>query len=184
MVLQIRDLLGTIYTDELFADLFLTHGQPAETPTTPEGTGRLYLDSHFLTTGAAVSETQFRAARATGRAFLKNVPYDPPYAPDAQYPLRLTTGRTVYHFHTRTKTRRTPNCKPPQRCGWNCPNRTPLGGATSTRPRTRGRCARAWCSPLALRRHCQHRGQRSDLTAWDPVSKQPEFKVAAVSATG
>lgn len=32
VVLQIRDLLGTIYTDELFADLFPTHGQPAEAP--------------------------------------------------------------------------------------------------------------------------------------------------------
>ena len=31
-VLQLRDLLGTIYTDEVFADLFPTHGQPAEAP--------------------------------------------------------------------------------------------------------------------------------------------------------
>jgi transposase len=31
-VLQLRDLLGTIYTDELFADLFPSHGQPAEAP--------------------------------------------------------------------------------------------------------------------------------------------------------
>ena len=29
-------------------------------------------------------------------------------APDADYPLLLTTGRTVYHFHTRTKTGRAP----------------------------------------------------------------------------
>ena len=30
--MQIRDTLGTIYTDEAFADLFPTHGQPAEAP--------------------------------------------------------------------------------------------------------------------------------------------------------
>ena len=27
--MQVRDALGTIYTDEPFADLFPTHGQPA-----------------------------------------------------------------------------------------------------------------------------------------------------------
>src|SRR5689334_23790117 len=30
--IQLRDELGTIYTDEAFADLFPTHGQPAEAP--------------------------------------------------------------------------------------------------------------------------------------------------------
>jgi hypothetical protein len=30
VVMQHRDALGTIYTDEAFADLFPTHGQPAE----------------------------------------------------------------------------------------------------------------------------------------------------------
>lgn len=30
--MQVRDILGTIYTDEVFADLFPTHGQPALTP--------------------------------------------------------------------------------------------------------------------------------------------------------
>ncbi len=32
VVLQLRDALGTIYTDEQFADLFPTHGQPAAAP--------------------------------------------------------------------------------------------------------------------------------------------------------
>src|ERR1700694_740023 len=31
-VMQLRDALGTIYTDEAFADLFPTHGQPAFAP--------------------------------------------------------------------------------------------------------------------------------------------------------
>src|SRR2546421_7797323 len=30
--MQVRDALGTIYTDEAFADLFPTHGQPALAP--------------------------------------------------------------------------------------------------------------------------------------------------------
>src|SRR6266702_1152385 len=32
VVMQLRDSLGTIYTDEVFADLFPTHGQPAVAP--------------------------------------------------------------------------------------------------------------------------------------------------------
>jgi transposase len=32
VVMQLRDTLGTIYTDEAFADLFPTHGQPALAP--------------------------------------------------------------------------------------------------------------------------------------------------------
>src|SRR5437660_7924631 len=31
-LMQLRDTLGTIYTDEQFADLFPRHGQPAEAP--------------------------------------------------------------------------------------------------------------------------------------------------------
>src|SRR5258707_9643073 len=32
ILMQLRDTLGAIYTDEAFADLFPTHGQPAEAP--------------------------------------------------------------------------------------------------------------------------------------------------------
>ncbi len=32
VVMQLRDTLGTIYTDDLFADLFPIRGQPAEAP--------------------------------------------------------------------------------------------------------------------------------------------------------
>jgi len=32
VLMQLRDMLGTLYTDEAFADLFPTHGQPAEAP--------------------------------------------------------------------------------------------------------------------------------------------------------
>jgi predicted molibdopterin-dependent oxidoreductase YjgC len=43
-----------------------------------------------------------------GRAHLRPVLYiEPPETPDADYPLLLTTGRSRYHFHTGTMTRRT-----------------------------------------------------------------------------
>ena len=32
VLMQLRDTLGTIYTDERFADLYPTHGQPAQAP--------------------------------------------------------------------------------------------------------------------------------------------------------
>ena len=44
-----------------------------------------------------------------GRAFLKACHYFKSLEePDDEYPLRLSTGRRVHHFHTRTKTGRTP----------------------------------------------------------------------------
>jgi anaerobic selenocysteine-containing dehydrogenase len=43
-----------------------------------------------------------------GRAILKACHYSPPIEePNEEYPLRLSTGRKVHHFHTRTKTGRT-----------------------------------------------------------------------------
>jgi ferredoxin-nitrate reductase len=90
------------------------------TDNAPEGTERLYTDhvfntrhdycetyGHDLATGGAVTAEKHAAARADGRAHLKAVPWtNPPEDPDGTYPLRLTTGRTVHHFHTRTKTGR------------------------------------------------------------------------------
>jgi anaerobic selenocysteine-containing dehydrogenase len=86
----------------------------------PEGTERLYSDGRFptepdvaedyghdLVTGKPNEEKDFRALEAGGRAILKAAHYSPPdETPDDEYPLRLSTGRTVYHFHTRTKTGR------------------------------------------------------------------------------
>jgi formylmethanofuran dehydrogenase subunit D len=62
---------------------------------------------HDLITGAAVSPEKYRANNPAGRAILKPAEYvAPSEAPDKQYPLLLTTGRLVHHFHTRTKTGR------------------------------------------------------------------------------
>ncbi len=45
--------------------------------------------------------------RPVGRAFLKGCEYTPAHEePSEDFPMLYTTGRTVYHFHTRTKTGR------------------------------------------------------------------------------
>ena len=86
----------------------------------PDGVNNLYTDHHFATdadycetygqdfdTGASVTEEEYRAINPAGRAFIKPAEYRAPReAPDAEYPMWLTTGRLVWHFHTRTKTGR------------------------------------------------------------------------------
>jgi anaerobic selenocysteine-containing dehydrogenase len=88
----------------------------------PNGTDRLYVDHHFITdddqcetyghdlaTGGDVSPNDHAALRFDGRARLKGAEWTPPpEGPDDSYPMQLMTGRTVYHFHTRTKTGRAP----------------------------------------------------------------------------
>ncbi len=88
----------------------------------PDGTVRLYRDGvfatdpeycetygHDLLTGASVGVEAYKALNPAGRAIFKTAPYHTAHeTPDDEYPLRYTTGRTVYHFHTRTKTGRSP----------------------------------------------------------------------------
>jgi predicted molibdopterin-dependent oxidoreductase YjgC len=88
----------------------------------PDGTERLYEDltfptfvevcedyGHDVQTGATFSEAEFKALGSEGRAILKAAKWTAPHewAGD-EYPLALITGRTVFHFHTRTKTGRAP----------------------------------------------------------------------------
>jgi anaerobic selenocysteine-containing dehydrogenase len=62
---------------------------------------------HDLLTGAVTTETEYKAGNPAGRAILKAADHQPPHElPSEDYPLLLTTGRGVYHFHTRTKTGR------------------------------------------------------------------------------
>ena len=86
------------------------------------GTERLYADLTFPTFAEFARTTDMtsrpvpRCRRTTskrsalrGRAILKAAEWTPPHewAGD-EYPFALVTGRTVFHFHTRTKTGRTP----------------------------------------------------------------------------
>ncbi|MBW4716891.1 molybdopterin oxidoreductase family protein [Saccharothrix obliqua] len=64
---------------------------------------------HDLATGAEFGAEEYRAKNPAGRAFLHAVAYEPgAETPTDEYPLVLTTGRTLYQFHTRTKTARAP----------------------------------------------------------------------------
>ena len=87
----------------------------------PDGTERIYTDAPVPHRRRRLRDLRARpddrgggdrrwstgAARYDGRARLKAAQWTPPPEnPDGSYPLALNTGRTVYHFHTRTKTGR------------------------------------------------------------------------------
>lgn len=66
------------------------------------------LYGHDIVTGAAVDAQEYRAKDPMGKARIKAADYaPPPEVPDEEYPFFLTTGRVTYHWHTRTKTGRT-----------------------------------------------------------------------------
>lgn len=84
----------------------------------PEGSERLYQDGNFntefdycelyghdLMTGAAITPDEYKEKNPAGKAMIKPAEYmPPPEIPDEKFPYWLSTGRVVYHFHTRTKT--------------------------------------------------------------------------------
>ena len=86
------------------------------------GGERLYADGRFwshpdvcesygkdMMTGASLEPIEYRSLNPDGKAVLKAAAYVPPQeTPSEDYPLHVTTGRTIWHFHTRTKTGRTP----------------------------------------------------------------------------
>ncbi|GAA5977989.1 hypothetical protein JCM11641_004350 [Rhodosporidiobolus odoratus] len=86
----------------------------------PDGKTRLYDDfifptdnanvesyGHDLFTGTVISPETFKAMNPNGRAILKACHYQAAEEfTDDDFPLRLSTGRVVHHFHTRTKTGR------------------------------------------------------------------------------
>jgi anaerobic selenocysteine-containing dehydrogenase len=88
----------------------------------PEGTERLYRNGQFwstphycesygkdLITGAPLEPTEYRAMNPVGKAVIKAAEYLPPHEPPSEeFPMHLITGRTLFHFHTRTKTGRAP----------------------------------------------------------------------------
>jgi ferredoxin-nitrate reductase len=86
----------------------------------PQGKERLFNDNVFFTdvdytesfghdmeTGTSISKEKYIVMNPAGRAILKTAEYIPALdACDNDFPLQLSTGRRVYHFHTRTKTGR------------------------------------------------------------------------------
>jgi len=182
------------------------------------GTERLYADGRFntdpgyaesyghdLTSGAAFSEEEYRAKEPGARAFLHAARYEPsPEVTTDEYPLLLTTGRTVYHFHTRTKTGRAPELNAAAPDVWaevNAEDAHRLGIADGDRVRIespRGaieapaRVAEIRSGVVFVPFHYGYwdanggeprAANELTITAWDPVSHQPLFKVAAVRLT-
>jgi anaerobic selenocysteine-containing dehydrogenase len=183
----------------------------------PDGTERLYTDGvfgtdpdycetygHDLSTGAEFSEQQYRAKEPGGRAFLHAVDYQPsPEVPSDEYPLLLTTGRTVYQFHTRTKTGRAPQLDDAAPDVWvqistedaarHGIAEGDLVGIASPRGAIQApaRIGRVRPGVIFVPFHYGYfdvdrpdrvprAANELTATAWDPVSKQPIFKVAAV----
>lgn len=184
----------------------------------PEGTDRLYTDpifptateqcetyGHDLLTGGAVTEQEHRAMAPAGRAFLKGCEYTPAHEqPTQEFPLLFTTGRTVYQFHTRTKTRRSRSLNEAAPDAWVEINpedaeryRIAEGdlvrvesprGAIEVPARIGQVMAGAVFAPfhygtfdLDQLNSAGSLRQANELTMtiWDPVSKQPYFKTAA-----
>ncbi|MEV0269982.1 nitrate reductase [Hamadaea sp. NPDC050747] len=181
----------------------------------PDGTERLYTNQvfpsaidycedygHDLLTGAAQERKDFAALRAEGRAIFKAADYVEPAEPvDEDYPLLFTTGRTAYHFHTRTKTARAPELQDAAPEAWvevSPADAARYGVAEGDLVRVesrRGRMeARARVSGVregvvfapfhyGSRAGAGHAANAVTQPTWDPVSKQPLFKTAAVRLT-
>jgi anaerobic selenocysteine-containing dehydrogenase len=181
----------------------------------PDGTERLYVDAKFsaepdyceaygkdLITGAPVEPVEYRAMNPEGKTIIKAAQYLPPHeAPSPDYPFALITGRTLYHFHTRTKTARAPQLQHAAPEVWvevSPADADRLGIAEGdtvevSTPRGKVSCAARISGVrdgvLFVPFHYgyfdadgkgHHRaGNELTVTDWDPVSKQPIFKTAA-----
>ncbi len=62
-----------------------------------------------LNSGEPLGEEWYRAFNPEGKGMLRAAVHEPePEPPSHERPLRLVSGRTMFHFHTRTKTGRAP----------------------------------------------------------------------------
>jgi anaerobic selenocysteine-containing dehydrogenase len=104
-----------------------------------------------LVTGASVEPVEYRSLNPHGRAILKAADHVPPdEQPDERHPVVLTTGRSLYHFHTRTRPFGRPSCRRPRpMCGWSSRQSTRASSAWRTAIRSRS-CRRA--EPCGRRR--------------------------------
>ena len=159
---------------------------------------------HDLITGAVVTPEKYGAYNPAGRAQLKAAECQPPHElPDEKYPFMLTTGRVVHHFHTRTKTGRSNalnNAAPDayvEMCQADAERLGIKAGQLVRLTSRRGnaeapaRIGEVLAGHLFMPFHYGYWDQperaraANELTIyeWDPVSKQPHFKVSAVQIT-
>jgi anaerobic selenocysteine-containing dehydrogenase len=185
----------------------------------PDGTERLYADGRFwaspdmcesygrdLVTGAAVEANEYKAMNPDGLAVVKAADYIPPHElPSEDYPFQLITGRTVFHFHTRTKTARAPQLEAAAREVWveiSVPDAWALDlsegdvvevstprGTVEARTRVSGIRSGVVFLPFHYGYWDTEGGHEPSgpgraaneltITDWDAASKQPIFKTAA-----
>lgn len=157
---------------------------------------------HDLVTGAPVQAEEHRAADPAGRAVLKAAEHQPPDEDtDGRYPLLCATGRVVHHFHTRTKTGRARELAAAagdpivqlsrEDAQFHRIAEGDLVEVASRRGQMRGYARIGDIPPGRVfvpfhygswdRPEGSHAANELTLTAWDPVSKQPCFKLAAVA---
>lgn len=192
------------------------------TPERPDGTERLYVDGKFwaapdycesygrdMVTGAPLEPTEYAALNPRGRAVIKAAEYLLPHeTPSSAFPFLLITGRTIFHFHTRTKTGRAPQLQAAapqvwvemaeadaQVRGWAEGDllrvHTPRGHIEA---RLRLGDIRTgvlfvpfhygyWDAPGGFRPDGDNGTAANELTMtdWDPASKQPLFKSGAAA---
>ena len=189
----------------------------------PEGTERLYREADFntqtencewygldLITGATNSEDEHKAMNPDGRAIILPAGYLPPHEPaGGEYPFIYTNGRTIYHFHTRTKTARAPQLNNAAPDAWveiNPSDAESLGvkegdmvriqtprGTLEAKARISGIREGVVFAPFHYGYFDEPEGDSPNghpraaneltITDWDPVSKQPIFKVAAAKVS-
>ncbi|MGC7100721.1 molybdopterin oxidoreductase family protein [Amycolatopsis lurida] len=182
----------------------------------PDGTERLYADGKFfahpdycesygrdLITGAPAEPGEYRAMNPDGKAIIRAAEYLRPHeAPSGEWPFALITGRTLYHFHTRTKTARAPELQKAEPEVWvemserdaqaHGLGEGDLAEITTARGRVRAqvRVREIRDGVLFLPFHYGYwdADGESDRAAneltptdWDPASKQPIFKTAAAA---
>ncbi|MCU7495704.1 MAG: molybdopterin-dependent oxidoreductase [Ignavibacteria bacterium] len=181
----------------------------------PDGANHIYTDfvfntsyencetfGHDLDTGAVTSPQEYKAIDPKGKAWLRAADYHPPHeVPDGEYPFWLTTGRVVYHFHTRTKTGRSRqlyDAAPDAFVQIPEADASRLGikegdwlEVTSRRGmvQVQAKIGRIEPGQLFIPFHYGYwdgdfrprAANELTITEWDPVSKQPHFKYAAVN---
>jgi predicted molibdopterin-dependent oxidoreductase YjgC len=184
----------------------------------PDGTERIYVDGEFwsspsycesygkdLVTGAPLDPVEYQAMNPSGKAVLKAAEYLRPHEPASpEYPYLLTTGRTLYHFHTRTKTGRVPQLRDAAPDVWvelsaydadlNGWDEGDLLRISTARGQVEARLRISGIRPSTLflpfhygdwdlaDGHAGRAANELTVTDWDPCSKQPLFKCAAARA--
>ncbi|MBI2185726.1 MAG: nitrate reductase [Acidobacteria bacterium] len=150
--------------------------------TDPRETRRLYGDGRFET--------------PDGRARLLPTTWEPfPEAPDAEFPFVLNTGRTVEHWHTRTKTGKVPILERLSPSAWVEMNPRdarrlrlrPQGrvDVVSRRGRVRGVELRmtetvAPGQVFVPFHYAEANANQVTQSAFDPISREPNYKQSAV----